>query len=85
MDEFHAFTHHVINVARDLCTELMYDWLSELDLYPVKDDLQNRKAAFSFVHHPDNHHPDNHRSEAYFSLSTKAYTAGPKGLMTHGS
>lgn len=33
MDEFHALTHQVIKVASDLCTELMYGWLPEVDLY----------------------------------------------------
>jgi hypothetical protein len=80
MDEFHVLTHRVVKVAGDLCKELMYDWLPQVDLHQVKDDLRNRKAGFSFVRHPDNH-----LSEAYFSLPTKACTAELNGLMTHGT
>jgi hypothetical protein len=39
MDEFHAFSHQIVKVARDLCTELMYDWLPQADLQQVKDNL----------------------------------------------
>ncbi|KIM94825.1 hypothetical protein OIDMADRAFT_34265 [Oidiodendron maius Zn] len=80
MDEFHALAHRVVKVAGDLCKELMYNWLQQVDLHQVKDDLQNRKAGFSFVRHPDNR-----LSEAYLGLLAKASTAKPNALMTHGT
>jgi hypothetical protein len=76
MEKFRALGYYLLNQAKALCSELMYQWQPPVDLNKVHDDLSNQRQGFSFVHHPANGLTD-----AYLQLSTRAYMASKDGLL----
>jgi hypothetical protein len=54
MEEFCGLADHFISQAEDLCDELMFGFVPNLDVNKIKDDFTNSQPGFSFVSHPDN-------------------------------
>jgi hypothetical protein len=76
MSEFSSFGHHLVKQGENLCKILMCDWLPEVDLNRVRDDLSNTRQGYSFIQHPTND-----LTSAYLNLSTRACTAPDNCLL----
>ncbi|KAH8591171.1 hypothetical protein B0O99DRAFT_719407, partial [Bisporella sp. PMI_857] len=76
MDDFRKFGHSLVRHAESLCDTLMFDWMPEVDLSRVRDDMSNKRQGYSFIQHPAND-----LSMAYLTLSTRACTAQGDGLL----
>ncbi len=76
MEDFGKFGHSLVRHAEALCTTLMFNWLPDVDLSRLRDDMSNRRQGYSFIQHPAND-----LSTAYLKLSTIACTAQGDGLM----
>lgn len=76
MESFRNFGHALVQRAEALCNSLMFNWLPEVDLASVKDDMGNVTRGYSFLQHPANA-----LSLAYLKLSTRACTAQRDGLL----
>ena len=76
MESFRNFGHALVQHAEALCNSLMFNWLPEVDLASVKDDMSNIIQGYSFLQHPANR-----LSLAYLKLSTRACMAQRDGLL----
>ncbi|KAJ9633674.1 hypothetical protein H2199_009286 [Coniosporium tulheliwenetii] len=75
--QFKEFTHRLLASAEALVQKLMYDWLPEVDLGKLKDELCNTRRGFSFVSHPENG-----LTNAFLQLSTRACMDRADGLLS---
>ena len=76
MGDFRRFGHSLVQQAEALCQSLMFNWLPEVDLNNVKDDMSITTRGYSFVQHPANG-----LSLEYLKLSTRVCMAQGNGLL----
>lgn len=79
MDDFRGLGQLFLDKAEELCRDLMFDVLPDVDLAKVRDDLTNMNRGFSFVQHQANQ-----LSNAYLDLSARACTTRRNGLLKDG-
>jgi len=80
MQEFRRLSEYFVSQAETVCQELMFKWKPPINLAAVKDDLANRTAGFSFIHHRANR-----LDKAYLDLMNLAYEPGPNSLSRRGT